>query len=188
MAAPIKRVASSAAAAAAKRSRAATSPRASAGAGSGGRAVPESAADFVKFVDASPSPFHAVQTCVARLEAAGFTPLSERAAWGTPCDGAASTAVKAGGKYYVTRNQSTVFAFAVGNKYKPGNGVSIVAAHTDSPCLKVKPRSALTKSGYLSVGVQPVSAGHIRAVLMRCCTLPGRACRYVCVCVCTGAN
>lgn len=108
------------------------------------------AADLVSFINASPSPFHAAAEAEKRLSSAGFVKLSERdASWD----------VKPNGKYYVTRNQSAIVAFAVGGKYAPGSGFTVAAAHTDSPCLRVKPISTLSKAGYLSLGVETYGGG-----------------------------
>ena len=56
-----------------------------------------------------------------RLVAAGYEKLSERAEWD----------LRPGGRYFFTRNASTVVAFAVGMAYRPGNGFHMLGAHTD---------------------------------------------------------
>merc|ERR1711971_169055 len=106
---------------------------------------------LVSFINASPSPFHAVATCVAVLEKAGFSKLDET-------DHADWTKLDAG-CYYFTRNQSTVFAFIKPKKFKPGNGFTIVGAHTDSPCFRVKPVSKKKKEKYLMCGVEKYGGG-----------------------------
>ncbi|CAK9091109.1 Probable aspartyl aminopeptidase [Durusdinium trenchii] len=104
---------------------------------------------FTAFVDGSPTPFHCVAQTVKRLEAGGFKRILETDAW----------KLTQGGKYYYTRNGSTIVAFAVGGKFEAGNGFKVVGAHTDSPALKVKPVSKRTKNGYLQVGVECYGGG-----------------------------
>jgi len=86
---------------------------------------------LVDYLNASPTAFHSVAESVRRLLAAGFCELSERQPW----------SVKPGGRYFFTRNASTLVAFAVGGRAAPGAGFVVVGAHTDSPCPKLKPIS-----------------------------------------------
>lgn len=91
------------------------------------------AQNFVDFVNESPTPYHAVNSVKELLKSAGFEELVERNNW--------RGRIQKNGKYYVTRNGSSIIAFTVGGKYKNGNGIAIVGAHTDSPCLRIKPIS-----------------------------------------------
>ncbi|OJJ60794.1 hypothetical protein ASPSYDRAFT_87371 [Aspergillus sydowii CBS 593.65] len=109
------------------------------------------ALDFLSFVNASPTPFHAVNSAKSLLANAGFQEIKEKDSWASTC--------RPGGKYYLTRNSSTIVAFAVGKKWKPGNAIAMIGAHTDSPVLRIKPVSNKRGEGYIQVGVETYGGG-----------------------------
>lgn len=100
--------------------------------------------DLLDFIHASPTPFHAVASCVDRLEAAGFVALDEREPW----------EIAPGGRYRVVRNDSSIIAFIAGTEPFAESGAAVVGAHTDSPNLRVKPHPELKSDGYVRVGVE----------------------------------
>lgn len=96
------------------------------------------------FLDASPTPFHAVEEMRLRLNDAGFSALDERGEW----------QLEQGKGYYVIRNGSTIVAFRCGKTPVHECGWRMVGAHTDSPNLKVKPSPELHRQGYFQLGVE----------------------------------
>ncbi|SLM34417.1 aspartyl aminopeptidase [Lasallia pustulata] len=127
----------------------------------------KAANDFLSFVNASPTPFHAVRSAKQRLVRAGFKEIKERDAWASVC--------QPGGKYYLTRNASTILAFAIGKKWKPGNPIAMIGAHTDSPCLRIKPVSKKQSDGFLQVGVETYGGGLWHTWFDRDLSIAGRA-------------
>ncbi len=96
-----------------------------------------------QFLGDSPTPFHATANMAARLEQAGFARLHERQAWDL-----------SPGKYYVTRNDSSIIGFVMGTDPLESSGIRLVGAHTDSPCLRVKPVPERANNGYHQLAVE----------------------------------
>ena len=119
--------------------------------------------DLRAFVDASPSPGHAVAELARRLRAAGFTELAETDSWGP----------EAGAGHFVIRSGSLI-AFRLGHRPVSATGLRIVGAHTDSPTFKVRPRSDVRQAGYRLVGVEPYGGGLWHTWLDRELTIAGR--------------
>ena len=80
-----------------------------------------------EFIQKSPTPYHAVETVSGMLRENGFSELKEGKRWN----------VVPGGKYFVTRNRSSVLAFVLPEDGSY-NGFQIVASHCDSPTFKIK--------------------------------------------------
>lgn len=104
----------------------------------------EQACDLLAFIDASPSPWHAVASCKQRLLAAGFQRLEEVDRW----------QLEPGGRYFVVRGGSSIVAFTLGETPLLDTGLTLVGAHTDSPGLRVKPRPAEDSAGVVRLGVE----------------------------------
>ncbi|MFO7528430.1 MAG: M18 family aminopeptidase [Marinobacter sp.] len=100
--------------------------------------------DLIEFLNRSPTPWHAVSTMKSRLDAAGFEQLDERDDW----------SLDRNRGYYVIRNGSSIVAFRTGSKDVSASGIRMIGAHTDSPCLKVKPNPELRRKGYFQLGVE----------------------------------
>ncbi len=99
---------------------------------------------FLTFLDHSPTPWHAVATAAAALDAAGFSELDE---------GAAPSPLHPGHLGYLRRG-GTILAFRIGGAPIEEAGIRLVSAHTDSPNLRVKPQPALYEKGYVRLGVE----------------------------------
>ena len=100
------------------------------------------AKEILNLIDKSPTAYHVIANAKDILDAAGYTGLKENEVW----------KLEAGGKYYVTRNDSSLIAFAVPKPdYK---GFRIIASHSDSPCPKLKEDLESRKDGYVRLDVE----------------------------------
>ena len=101
--------------------------------------------DLLQYLNDSPTAYHAVENAAEILKKNNFKELKETEGW----------SLQKGGKYFVTKNQSGIIAFALGEGDLASEGFRIIGAHTDSPNFKIKPGPCtVTPDGYVKVNVE----------------------------------
>ena len=123
----------------------------------------DAVADLLRFIDASPTPYHAAREAGARLSKAGFRELRAEDVW----------KLSPGDARYVVRGGSLV-AFVAGAAPPAAAGFRWVGAHTDSPNLRVKPRPDVTAHGCRQIAVEPYGGLLLHTWLDRDLSLAGR--------------
>ena len=118
--------------------------------------------DLGAFIQASPSPFHAVAEAANRLLGAGFTSVDESSPWPT-----------ANGRYFLRRGGALV-AWSTAAATNCRNGFAIVGAHTDSPNLRLRPRPDHQSAGMAQLGVEIYGGALLNSWLDRDLGLSGR--------------
>lgn len=100
--------------------------------------------DFFQFLQASPTPFHAVANMAGKLRAAGFQQLLESDFW----------ELRAGSSYFIIRDNGALAAFTLASEQKGDQGFRCIGTHTDSPALQIKPLAGKTSHSYFQLGVE----------------------------------
>ena len=93
---------------------------------------------LLSFLDASPVNFLAVKNLTEELQQHGYRRIDTTEALGT---------VKAGDKFFVTKNESSIYAFQIGRKPLAETGFHMICAHCDSPTFRIKPHAEIDCEG-----------------------------------------
>ncbi|MBQ3393640.1 MAG: M18 family aminopeptidase [Oscillospiraceae bacterium] len=115
-----------------------------------------------EFIEKSPTPFHAVANARAKLEEKGYSKLNEAEKW----------ELKKGGRYYVTRNGSSIIAFSI--PFNDDYSFNIVASHCDSPTFKIKENPIIRQSGYVVLNTEGYGGAILSTWMDRPLSVAGR--------------
>lgn len=121
---------------------------------------------LLSFLDASPVNFLAVKNIADTLTANGFRRVDPSQPLGE---------VKSGDRFFVTKNDSSVFAFRIGNKPIADAGFHMICAHCDSPTFRIKPNAEmLTEGGIVKLNTEVYGGPIMSTWFDRPLTLAGR--------------
>lgn len=121
--------------------------------------------ELLKFINESPTAYHAVNTIKKILDENGFKELKESEAWN----------LNKGDKCYIIKNDSAIIAFEIGNGEIEEEGFRLIGAHTDSPCFKVKPSpEMLVENKYVKLNTEVYGGPILNTWFDRPLSLAGR--------------
>lgn len=126
--------------------------------------IAENNRELLEFLKNSPTPFHATSNLKKTLTDSGFTALDESENW----------LLEEGKGYYVTRNESSIIAFQLAPGDFPTKGFAMVGAHTDSPCLRLKPHPLQKNENSLQLGTEVYGGALLYTWFDRDLSLAGR--------------
>ena len=118
--------------------------------------------DLIEFIDASPLNYFAVENSKSILLENKFVQLDETEKW----------SLEKGGKYFVTRDDTALIAFTVGDDIK--KGFDIIGSHTESPTFKIKSSPEMTGNGYLRLNTEIYGGPIFSTWLDRTLSLAGK--------------
>ncbi len=110
------------------------------------------------------TPFHVVAHVEGQLKEAGYKELKMTELWNVEC----------GGTYFINHNESALFAFKIGKNVDATSMIRMAAAHTDHPCLHIKPAPEVNGSGYAQVNVEVYGGPIINTWLDRPLAVAGK--------------
>ncbi len=120
--------------------------------------------DLLSFIGRAVSPFQVVEESCRLLDDSGFQALSFAEPW----------ALTPGKSYYVPAYGTTIFAFTVGKAFREGGAIHLACAHTDHPCLRVKPKAEMCEHGYCKLDVEVYGGAILNTWLDRPLSIAGR--------------
>jgi aspartyl aminopeptidase len=126
--------------------------------------------DFARFIEASPSSYHAVDEAARRLDEAGFSRLDEARDWNAQDDLAVHDGPE---RRYVVRD-GAIIAWVTPQGASPTTPFRILGSHTDSPAFKLKPKPTISNRGWLQAGVEVYGGPLLNSWLDRELELAGR--------------
>lgn len=121
---------------------------------------------LLKFISNGTSPFHVIETASDILENAGFTRIDLSSPW----------ELSLGNSYYTVAYGTSLFAFTIGNILDTIPSIHMASAHTDQPCLRIKPVPESKTRHYLKINTEVYGGAILNTWFDRPLSIAGKVC------------